>query len=793
MKCRSRVTSLMIFLQIGAERSLFLKLKQSLSSSPTTFFGRGIVFVSYLFLSVIYCASIISFIALTSDYVVPFLQIVVLSFFCMIYAYCFLKSTMSMIATCSISIILLLIYILAGRRPEFFVWVQDLQLQRWTQVYDGLLSFAPLTLIWALYITIFTKKMFQFLALILPGLIVFMVQLSAGGASPISFYACLGSILLFFLMRPYLERHKNPFFFRSEQSARSNKIILSSVSLCTIAVIVSAQIAAPLSSAPAHSLLDVFGFSQSTSNRNVNYAQWSHPGKTSNRTQLGGNMVMNNAEAFTLTAQTTSLSDQHLAATRKGVYSNNQWSANASFSNYEQSSDYNLLETRARQLALGESVQNLDVEMMQLTALQSNEATLFHPLTTTSLTLQPQFQLQQNSMGDKILSPALRKGEEYQFSVLTLTERELSYMDQNFTPGLELDWNQYPMLQSETGPINDTFADYQQWIQMNFRNMPDSITPRTIDLAKEITKDIISPYEKVRALEAYLQEIPYTLTPGPVPYGQDLVDYFLFDHRMGYCTYYATALCMMARSLGLPTRYVEGYHVSGSLEESVTVTNASAHAWTEVYFPHMGWITFDPTGTDPNATHNTEEEADDVTSRENPADKSTDENADNEPSALPTHGALSWPFLTAISIALLALCGVLTLFLLQGLRQRYWKSLDDADDRTFCHGYLLEMARLIPLTGTDTSLRQQPHETVTHFFQRMEPHFETLSLQEVATILQQGIYSDQGLSPDQRSLLTQTTHKLEQLARQRLGNFRYLLLSGLPQKGQPKRQGSVTS
>ncbi|MCB9150587.1 MAG: transglutaminase domain-containing protein [Caldilineaceae bacterium] len=93
----------------------------------------------------------------------------------------------------------------------------------------------------------------------------------------------------------------------------------------------------------------------------------------------------------------------------------------------------------------------------------------------------------------------------------------------------------------------------------------------------------------------------------------DPVAYFLFDIKEGYCDYYATAMVMMLRSLGIPARAVSGCAEGTFDEESQVyiITEKDAHTWVEVYFPTYGWIEFEPTageselrrpaGEDPNS------------------------------------------------------------------------------------------------------------------------------------------------------------------------------------------------
>ena len=83
--------------------------------------------------------------------------------------------------------------------------------------------------------------------------------------------------------------------------------------------------------------------------------------------------------------------------------------------------------------------------------------------------------------------------------------------------------------------------------------------------------------------------------------GQDFVDFFLFDpraDRTGYCEYYATAMALMARSVGLPARVAVGFAPGERLEEGTYLYRESnAHAWVEIYFPGYGWQIFEATHT----------------------------------------------------------------------------------------------------------------------------------------------------------------------------------------------------
>jgi hypothetical protein len=71
----------------------------------------------------------------------------------------------------------------------------------------------------------------------------------------------------------------------------------------------------------------------------------------------------------------------------------------------------------------------------------------------------------------------------------------------------------------------------------------------------------------------------------------------LFDSRQDYCNGYASAMVVMARSLGIPARVASGY-AQGEYDREFDVfrvQSLDAHSWPEVYFPTYGWIEFEPT------------------------------------------------------------------------------------------------------------------------------------------------------------------------------------------------------
>jgi len=104
-------------------------------------------------------------------------------------------------------------------------------------------------------------------------------------------------------------------------------------------------------------------------------------------------------------------------------------------------------------------------------------------------------------------------------------------------------------------------------------------------------------YTAMKKLESHLSDpaqFRYSVNNPPVPVNVDAVAWLLQTHQ-GYCTYYATAMTIMARMLGIPARIVNGFTWGHKQGNKWIVNVTDAHSWVQVYFPGYGWITFDPT------------------------------------------------------------------------------------------------------------------------------------------------------------------------------------------------------
>ena len=136
---------------------------------------------------------------------------------------------------------------------------------------------------------------------------------------------------------------------------------------------------------------------------------------------------------------------------------------------------------------------------------------------------------------------------------------------------------------------------YDQVVE-TYTVLPSHLEEPVYELAREAASVAASPYDRALAIQSWLsRSFRYTLDVEYHPENLDFVTHFLLDTREGYCTYFASAMTVLCRMIGLPARYVEGYLAEPDEHGEALVTGLSGHAWTEIYFKGFGWLTFDAT------------------------------------------------------------------------------------------------------------------------------------------------------------------------------------------------------
>ncbi len=126
-----------------------------------------------------------------------------------------------------------------------------------------------------------------------------------------------------------------------------------------------------------------------------------------------------------------------------------------------------------------------------------------------------------------------------------------------------------------------------------------NISPAVFELANRVADSGGNDYERAMLIKAEIERrVKYNLNAKAIPLGQDVVETFLFETREGYCDLFASAMTVMARSIGIPARMVIGYYPLGNEQDEdgrYILKESDKHAWAELFFEGHGWVVFDPT------------------------------------------------------------------------------------------------------------------------------------------------------------------------------------------------------
>ncbi len=251
-------------------------------------------------------------------------------------------------------------------------------------------------------------------------------------------------------------------------------------------------------------------------------------------------------------------------------------------------------------------IDNMDVLFKDI-----ETSSIFLPLKTTNI--QAGMSLNTSTPNNLNYETLKHEGTQYSFSTLKLNYQSQRWKDftsqaQNYTYSSlqKVDMTEFRKRIRDYGirigldcyfSDEDILSKRASYIKDQFTKVPEELPKRVGDLTKKITEGCNTSLEKCEAIKSYLKTYQYTLKPKKIKEGTDLVDSFLFDTREGYCTYFASAMAVMVRTLGIPSRFAQGFVVSTGLNPNskYEVKSSSAHAWVEVYIEGIGWLNFDPT------------------------------------------------------------------------------------------------------------------------------------------------------------------------------------------------------
>ena len=173
--------------------------------------------------------------------------------------------------------------------------------------------------------------------------------------------------------------------------------------------------------------------------------------------------------------------------------------------------------------------------------------------------------------------------------------------------------------------------------------IPADLPDNLVQLANRITAKADTAAGKAAAIQSYLRGSPFTYSTEPLPGSgyQAMQNFLLRDHK-GYCEQFASAMAMMARVVGIPSRVSVGFLPGEQDEDGWKVSIRDMHAWPELYFSNYGWVRFEPTpasvtGSAPPWTVQSSGSSGDDSSA-NPSSESTDSHASpgDEPTVEPS-------------------------------------------------------------------------------------------------------------------------------------------------------------
>ena len=218
------------------------------------------------------------------------------------------------------------------------------------------------------------------------------------------------------------------------------------------------------------------------------------------------------------------------------------------------------------------------------------------------------------SSADEVVTSGAEVNGDGSLRVNALTFQGLGYQVDSLVPTLDV-----ASLASEGGeltPLFEAAAAQGQFratpspeatttrpsILTDYLALPETLDPAIAALARQVTSEASSAFEEALLLEDFfLEDFDYDTG---VDTGHSALDLTAWlnepsspNYRRGYCEQFATAMAVMGRTLGMPTRVVMGFtHGQYVAEQDLTVVRQrNAHAWVEVWFDSEGWVRFDPT------------------------------------------------------------------------------------------------------------------------------------------------------------------------------------------------------
>lgn len=331
-----------------------------------------------------------------------------------------------------------------------------------------------------------------------------------------------------------------------------------------------------------------------------------------------------------------------------------------------------------------------------------------------------------------------------------------------------------------------------------YLQLPDSLPQRVYDTAAEIIQGCETPYQKAAAICDWLsQGCTYTLSPEPLPDGRDFVDFFL-ETREGYCVYYASAMTVLARCTGIPSRFVSGFGMrEGENYNWYYTSGETAHAWSEIYLQGIGWIAFDPLGWNPNAVDTA-----DVPESTAPVSPDFYEDSEEEELSEPEFSAvideksnsiLLWP---AAFVMLILVLG-LSIREIYKMPFKLWeekslkKHIPEPNLRTDV--VYEDLLRQLALLGYIPRVGETSFEFAERVDERLQVGELVRPMRAAAEVIVRMRFGEIPPEDEQEREMTRYHREIEELLRLKLGKWMYFWKRGIPSLCQTGRRLKKTS
>lgn len=620
----------------------------------------------------------------------------------------------------------------------------------------------------SLAVYLFAVKRFNFYVLLLAGVNLFVAQwILQYFASELSFYLFVFFILVCYFKHIYIRNNK---LSKADAYQKSSHFILLAVPICALVFILAWYMPAPQTPIEWKWMDSKIGPVQDYVKTRFNiansqYYDLSDTGFNENGTRLGGNVRLDDTVVMKVDSSEASV---HLKGAVRQSYTGFSWESTEEtktalgqqlqLENFNKGLSGSLIDA-ANKLSMKISYENLRTKTL---FIPENTESIGFDTTTTNVLIDT----------DELPSSESILEQGYQYTV---------------------QWYSTNDSESFVNLLRNSNKTSQN-VSVKYLELPIVLPERVKLLAYEITSAVDTSYDRVKAIETYLSSnYPYTLEPGELPKGRDFVDYFLFDIKQGYCTYYASAMTVLVRCLGIPARYVEGYilppqPVTGTTYE---VTNKQAHAWVEVYFEEVGWVTFEPTAAytqdyyEDNTTQEqleTEQtEPQEELESEPPTEETTQDNALEsgeyvEDINTGDGSASLLPFIKVVLLVLLGLVLWAIAFnrLSHRIRLRIIKRLTPQQGILKLYSHFLRVFRI-------QGFILAPGETAIQYSKRIDESFDfsSPSFTRVTDIFIRARYGELASNDEEMQLIIDFYHILPRACKQSLGGLKYFIYNNI--------------